>query len=91
MNITHYIVGYFHYFGAFLAILSQARGFVQEPIFAGHPHPILRSEQCGTIQWLAIGLFVYAWYHQFISNLILANLRKNESGNFDVCNVILRI
>lgn len=80
INITHYIVGYFHYFGAFLAIFSQASGFVKQPILTGPPHPILHSIECGYIQWLAIGIFVYAWYQQFISNLILVNLRKNESG-----------
>jgi 3-oxo-5-alpha-steroid 4-dehydrogenase 3 / polyprenol reductase len=25
-------------------------------------------------------VFLYAWYHQFQSNLILANLRKNKEG-----------
>lgn len=76
IHLTHYVVGYFHYFGAFLAILSQAQGFVGQTKFT----PSIWSEGIGSIQWIAAGIFMYAWYHQFMSNLILANLRKNDSG-----------
>ncbi|XP_031635321.1 polyprenol reductase-like isoform X3 [Contarinia nasturtii] len=31
INFVHYLVGYLHYFGAFLAIISQAPGFVRSP------------------------------------------------------------
>lgn len=77
IHLTHYVVGYFHYFGAFLAILSQAQGFVGQAQFT--PASIW-SEDIGSFQWIAAGIFMYAWYHQFMSNLILANLRKNDSG-----------
>lgn len=77
MNLTHYVVGYFHYFGAFVAILAQARGFVREPAAVGVG---LQWRDCGWVHWLAVGGFLYAWYHQFMSNLILARLRCNASG-----------
>lgn len=80
IHLTHYVVGYFHYFGAFLAILSQAEGFVGQAKLT----PTIWTEDIGSFQWIAAGIFMYAWYHQFMSNLILANLRKNDSGTYDI-------
>lgn len=78
MNLSHYIVGYFHYFGALLAIISQAQGFVR-----GSLPESIKSADITLWYYAAIALFLYAWYNQFISNLILASLRKNNSGNDD--------
>lgn len=78
MNLSHYIVGYFHYFGALLAIISQAQGFVR-----GSLPESIKSADITLWHYAAIALFLYAWYNQFISNLILASLRKNNSGNDD--------
>ncbi len=75
MNLSHYIVGYFHYFGALLAIISQAQGFVR-----GSVPELFQLDDITLRHYTAIGLFLYAWYNQFISNLILASLRKNNSG-----------
>lgn len=75
MNLSHYIVGYFHYFGALLAIISQAQGFVR-----GSLPQFIKLDDITLWHYTAIGLFIYAWYNQFISNLILASLRKNNSG-----------
>lgn len=75
MNLSHYIVGYFHYFGALLAIISQAQGFVR-----GSLPESIKSDDITLWHYTAIALFLYAWYNQFISNLILASLRKNISG-----------
>lgn len=75
MNLSHYIVGYFHYFGALLAIISQAQGFVR-----GSLTETIKSDDITLWHYTAIALFLYAWYNQFISNLILASLRKNTSG-----------
>lgn len=79
IHLTHYIVGYFHYFGAFLAILSQADGFVTSSTsIVGLS--TLSLHEIGPLKWMAMGVFLYAWYHQFVSNLILANLRRNDAG-----------
>ena len=76
MNLTHYVVGYFHYFGAFLLVLAQAPGFTRDSVPL---KPLLLTDL--TIHHVAsIGLFLYAWYHQFQSNLILSNLRRNKTG-----------
>lgn len=80
INVTHYIVGYFHYFGAFLTIMSQATGFTHATPHRPYLTNSLRLADCGLVQWLAIGLFLHAWYNQFVSNVRLANLRKNPSG-----------
>lgn len=61
-----------------MAIMSQAKGFVHEvPVT---PTNSLSLDDCGFLHWLAIGVFLHAWYNQFVSNVILANLRKNKSG-----------
>jgi len=79
INISHYAVGYFHYFGAFLVIIAHGPGFVNHGIDLEHSMKIspnqLTAMQCG-----AVALFLFAWYNQFQSNLILANLRKNKTG-----------
>jgi len=75
MNLSHYLVGYFHYFGALLAIISQAQGFVR-----GSLPQSINLDDITLRHYVAISLFLYAWYNQFMSNLILASLRKNHSG-----------
>lgn len=83
INLTHYVVGYYHYFGALLAVLSQARGFVRESPAGAlwrTAAPGLQWGDCSTAHWLAVAGFVYAWYHQFESNRILARLRCNADG-----------
>lgn len=77
MNLSAYLVGYVHYFGEVVALLSQADGFVRENTAASlMPY---RFELTPRIAfWIAI--FIYAWRYQFQSNLILANLRKDRTG-----------
>lgn len=79
MNITHYAVGYFHYFGAFLAIISQGPGFVRQTSTA-KVSVVMELNQLSALHYVAIALFMYALYKQHQCNLILANLRKNKSG-----------
>uniref|UniRef100_U5EHQ2 Polyprenal reductase n=1 Tax=Corethrella appendiculata TaxID=1370023 RepID=U5EHQ2_9DIPT len=73
INLSHYFVGYIHYFGTVVLTLSQSEGFVRSPTHRS------ATFSFGTLIWTC--LFLYAWYHQFKSNLILANLRKNKQGN----------
>lgn len=78
INIAHYLVGYLHYYGAILAILAHAPGFV-----SGTPVSLIYLRQLFDIRiGFFSALFIYAWCHQFLSNLILINLRKNKSGKF---------
>ncbi|XP_075212268.1 polyprenal reductase [Lycorma delicatula] len=77
INIFHYIVGFVHYGGAVLAVLAEAPGFT----------PLSFEYKVGFSLWdidwvIALGTFIFlwAWYHQFLSALILANLRKNKTG-----------
>ncbi|XP_055533611.1 polyprenol reductase [Wyeomyia smithii] len=76
MNLSAYLVGYIHYFGTVVVILSQAEGFVRTD---GSLLPYRFELSPRIALWIAI--FFYAWRYQFQSNLILANLRKDRSGN----------
>lgn len=78
INFTHYIVGYFHYFGAFLVILSQAPGFVRNP--KPEDETFIHIDQVLPYNLSMIFLFFVAWYQQCRANVMLANLRKNRSG-----------
>lgn len=83
MNITHYIVGYFHYFGAFIVILGQAQGFVRSPSVlapASTASDLFTLTDCTAIDCIACIVFGYAWYHQHQSNLILVRLRQRDDG-----------
>uniref|UniRef100_A0A1Q3F433 Polyprenal reductase n=1 Tax=Culex tarsalis TaxID=7177 RepID=A0A1Q3F433_CULTA len=77
MNLSAYLVGYVHYFGEIVALLSQADGFVRADVTTSLlPY---RFELTPRIAfWIAV--FIYAWRYQFQSNLILANLRKDRTG-----------
>ncbi|XP_055626159.1 polyprenol reductase [Toxorhynchites rutilus septentrionalis] len=76
MNLSAYLVGYIHYFGSVVVILSQAEGFVRTD---GSLLPYRFELSPRIACWIAV--FVYAWRYQFQSNLILASLRKDRSGN----------
>lgn len=76
INVAHYVVGYLHYYGVILAILAHAPGFV-----LGTPLSLIYLRQLIDIRIVLFStLFIYAWAQQFLSNLILINLRKNKSG-----------
>lgn len=78
INFTHYLVGYFHYFGAFLAILSQAPGFVHNPNPEDVTHIHIDLVLPRNLSMLT--LFLLGWSQQLRANLMLANLRKNRTG-----------
>uniref|UniRef100_A0A1B6KHA5 Polyprenal reductase n=1 Tax=Graphocephala atropunctata TaxID=36148 RepID=A0A1B6KHA5_9HEMI len=78
INITHYAVGYIHYFGAMVAILVEAPGLTHLSI--EHKTVVTLSD----LRWtdaVGSGLFMWAWLHQFRAAVILANLRKNKKGD----------
>uniref|UniRef100_A0A182Q3C7 Polyprenal reductase n=1 Tax=Anopheles farauti TaxID=69004 RepID=A0A182Q3C7_9DIPT len=78
INLSAYLVGYVHYFGTIVAILSQAEGFTRTGPVA-LPTNGYRFEMNMQLA-MAIAVFYYAWFHQFRSNVILANLRKDRTG-----------
>lgn len=78
INFTHYLVGYLHYFGAFLAIISRAPGFVHNP----NPEDLtyINFDMIVPRNLSMMSVFLLAWFQQLRANLMLANLRKNRSG-----------
>lgn len=78
INIIHYLVGIGHYLGALTAIIMEAPGFAA-PSFK---HRVFFAFEDITIN-LIIGsaIFCWAWYHQFKTAIILANLRKDSTGS----------
>lgn len=79
INISHYLVGYFHYFGAFLSIISQAPGFVRHP--RPDDKPYLLFDELYPLHLTMVVLFMSAWFQQFRANSMLANMRKNKTGD----------
>lgn len=78
INITHYLVGFIHYFLMGVTLLGNASGFVRD---ATAPVPQVHLRHLIDVRLiLGAALFLYAWLHQFKSNLILINLRKNKTG-----------
>ncbi|GAB0099501.1 Polyprenol reductase [Sergentomyia squamirostris] len=75
INIAHYLIGYIHYFGAVVAILGHAEGFV-----APSSPAKLSTDQLSWRIFLSAGLFAFSWWHQWKSNVILAQLRMNPQG-----------
>lgn len=86
INFVHYLVGYLHYFGAFLAIISQAPGFVRNP----QPEDLtyIHIDMVFPRNLSMMLVFFLGWYQQLRANLMLANLRKNRSGNLNYYLII---
>ncbi|XP_023016003.1 polyprenal reductase [Leptinotarsa decemlineata] len=76
INISHFIMGIFHYPGAFLAIICEAPRFATTTFGATN----LNLTSLSYIDIFAILLFIWAWWHQHKTTKILAGLRKNEKG-----------
>ncbi|XP_045492288.1 polyprenol reductase [Colias croceus] len=77
MNLSHYVAGLVHYFAVIVAAIGQA------PLFCG-------SQDRDKILWNdtrtqlfavpCISIFLWAFYEQYKTNIIFANLRKDKSG-----------
>lgn len=76
MHIGHYYLGFFHYFGAAIAIVMESPGFSHSDHFEAAFHT--RDLSYKTL--IASSIFFWAWWKQFESASILANLRKNKKG-----------
>ncbi|XP_078053420.1 polyprenal reductase isoform X2 [Augochlora pura] len=77
MNISHYIIGFYHYFGTLVCIIGESEGFVEgsESNFSwkniSYTHII-----CGFIIMLSS-------YAQFRANCILSGLRKDKTDKIN--------
>ena len=70
MNITHYIVGYAHYFCATTGYICDAPGLVRSSLFRRVSLSSL-SPEC----WLLTVIFLAAWYLEFEAHKIFADLK----------------
>lgn len=70
MNITHYIVGYAHYFCATTGYICEAPGLVRGSSFRAVSLSSL-SPEC----WLLTLIFLAAWYLEFEAHKIFAELK----------------
>ena len=69
MNITHYIVGYAHYFCATTGYVSEAPGFSRSSITG------LSTFTLPLYCWLLALVFLAAWYLEFEAHKIFAELK----------------
>ncbi|XP_061378801.1 polyprenol reductase [Danaus plexippus] len=76
MNLSHYIAGIVHYFAVVVAAIGQS------PLFCG-------SQDRSKVIWMDSKtivispcslIFMWAWYEQYKSNIIFANLRKDKKS-----------
>lgn len=79
INITHYAIGYIHYFGCVLAILAEAPSpFTSLSV----DHLSYFSVNDINIR-LIIGIIIFVWafQQQYLANVTLVGLRTNKKGN----------
>ncbi|KAF5279009.1 hypothetical protein FQA39_LY05687 [Lamprigera yunnana] len=77
MNFGHYLIGYVHYTGSILAILTETSKFVRYNSIDSDLH----WSHLNYVDAIATILFLWAWTHQYKTAVILANLRKDKKGN----------
>ena len=70
MNITHYIVGYAHYFCAATGVLCEAPGFVSNSVITN-----IDFTDLGPDVPVLLIMFCSAWYLQLVSHKIFAQLK----------------
>ena len=78
INLGHYLVGMAYYPAVFLIIFSEAPKFA---IPFSNDQSNVHLHHLGIMEMCAIILFLWAWYHQYVTSKILGNLRKNTKGS----------
>ncbi|KAJ3643956.1 hypothetical protein Zmor_011169 [Zophobas morio] len=78
INLGHYLVGMAYYPAVFLIIFSEAPKFA---IPFSNDQSNVHLHHLGIMEMCAIILFLWAWYHQYVTSKILGNLRKNTKGD----------
>ncbi|XP_041972813.1 polyprenol reductase-like [Aricia agestis] len=76
MNISHYMVGFYHYFGVVVAAVTEA------PLFSGTQHSNILWLDTRTVILTVpcVAVFAWAWHEQYQSNVILASLRRDKKS-----------
>uniref|UniRef100_A0A1B6BXQ4 Polyprenal reductase n=1 Tax=Clastoptera arizonana TaxID=38151 RepID=A0A1B6BXQ4_9HEMI len=78
MNASHYLIGYAHYCGAITAIMAEAPGFTK---ISFEYKSVVTMSELKMSDVVGVLIFLWAWYHQYVSAVILADLRKNKNGS----------
>ncbi|KAK9876688.1 hypothetical protein WA026_014067 [Henosepilachna vigintioctopunctata] len=77
INFTHWLIGITYYPMVILALISETPNFTNSEL------QIARLSDVGIIDFLAIFIFMWAWWHQHVCTAILANLRKTKKSIVD--------
>ncbi|XP_043265538.1 polyprenol reductase [Colletes gigas] len=74
MNITHYLIGFFHYIGVLMSVIGESKGFVRgsEGNFSW--------QKITYVQLICTVIFLSSSYAQLKANYVLRSLRKNKDG-----------
>ncbi|XP_076650287.1 polyprenal reductase [Halictus rubicundus] len=74
MNIAHYIIGFYHYFGTLISIIGESKGFVEgsESYFSW--------KSITYIHLIFAFIVILSSYAQLRANYILRGLRKDKTG-----------
>lgn len=75
MDISHYLLGHFHYIGCVLAIFCEAPATISDEKYT------FSYLDVRLVHIIAAALFLWSSKSQFDCANILANLRKNKKGN----------
>ena len=82
MNITHYIVGFAHYFCTATGYLCEPLGFL--PDSSSVPLPELSFSTISLSAWLASLVFLAAWHQQLQAHKIFAELKRKISSSHSI-------
>lgn len=78
MNISHYAVGYLHYFCCISAILAEAPSPFTALTVEHHSYFMVNDINIRLI--IGFAIFLWACQQQYMANVTLVNLRTNKEG-----------
>ncbi|XP_050545370.1 polyprenol reductase [Daktulosphaira vitifoliae] len=78
INISHYAIGYIHYFGCITAILAEAPSPFTTPSMDFNSYISMSDINIKLI--IGSSVFIWAFKEQYTTNKTLAKLRVNEKG-----------
>jgi hypothetical protein len=76
MSVFHFFFGVIFYLGAILIILAESPKFANTKI--GNE---FRPNDLTLVDVTAVVIFLWAWYHQHVTTVILADIRKDSKGS----------
>jgi len=78
INISHYIIGYLHYFGCTAAILAEAPS--PFTVLSVDHSPYFTVDDINVRLTVGIIIFLWAFQQQYLTNVHLVKLRTNKEG-----------